>query len=395
MRWFTLGLTAAVVSSCSIAAPRDDAGTATDGGTGAQPSYFSSAPNRQWGNVPNSTLSESGVMLPEASGIIGAYSGGIMVTAGLYVGPTFIPGHFLVPYGGGHTIATDEIYAFGPFESSSPSWHLVRGRTNPPVVNVNADSNGNPVSVHTYSSIVYTGPTRNELLRMGGLFRYSDISSPPETYRFNFNQPNPANTQPWSKGADLLGGSLDIAAYESTTGRVWGRAALQFDRVNVYDLATDTHQHSDQSKTSHAPYYRSATAIDTNRGLWFSIGGGQYDFYRTNNGVDNDWYVPTTTDTAPTADNGACVWDSVGDAFIVWNDRGKTLFKLSPPASAPYAGGDPWTWSSFTPTGGVTPSDGHANGTFGRFNIAYLGGTARIYVLMNSVDEPIFFFKEE
>jgi len=329
-------------------------------------------------------------MLTSGDQIVDSYSGGILVTGGLYIGATFTAGTFLVLVGGGHTISYDELYAWGPMEGS-PTWNLLRGRTSPIIQNADVDGNGNPVTGHSYSGIVYPGASRGVLLRMGCLYRYSDTSSNTRLDRFNFLQASPGfsgASQPWLSTLASMPSSApaSLAAYETSSDRVWYMPTGQFDRIGYYDCAANTHSISAQTKNWSGTYDRSTGAIDNNRGIFASIGGGTtLQFYRTNNGTGNDWYVPslnTTSASLPTDPYTSGFWDSVNDRFVLMADTGNSIRYVTPPASNPYQGGNAWVVTSVTP-GGVTVPAASANGTYGRFLEFHIAGV-QVYLRMNS-----------
>lgn len=342
----------------------------------------------EWSTVSGGTLAASGVQQDFSSGLgVFAYSGGVVNSVGLYDGSTFVDGHFLVLWGGGHAdYSGNEVYAFGPLESSSPSWRRLRDRTNPAPTNVNEDGSGNPVSRHTYGDIQYI-PSTNEMITPGGKYRYSDSGGVTVAHVYNFDVASPNSNTPWeTRGSGLV--SPQYCAYESSSGRIWFRQNVA-NVVGYYTLSNNTITTADFkspviSADGHA-------VIDSNRGLWIAIGGSTLQFYRTNNGTANDYYSPTTTGTAPT---GTCtlLYDPVDDVIRVWNNNGRQLWTLTPPGTNPYQGGNAWTWSSTTPGSGATPGAANGTGTYGRFGYVNTG-TFRGYVLCNTPTQDVYFYR--
>lgn len=346
----------------------------------------------QWSAIA-STLSASGVQQDFAGGQgVFAYSGGVVNSTGIYSGSTFISGPFLVVWGGGHNdYGGNELYCFGPLTSDSPQWYRPRDRTSPFPQNVDEDGSGNPVSRHTYGTIVYIGDgTRNWMLSTGGVARYTDIGSPSLTHVFDFNQVSPNTNQPWSKKANVSQGAADVAAYDSTTGIVWSRPDAQ-NSVQSYNVATNTYTSENFKSPPWSTSDAAHGAIDTVRGIWAIAYSGGIAFYRLNNGVSNEYYTPTTSGTAPTG-RKSIVYDPVDDRFVLWNGNGKQLFFLTPPASSPYQGGNAWVWSSTTPGSGATPDAADTNGTKGRFGLVNTGDF-RGYVLVNSNTSSVYFYR--
>ncbi len=357
----------------------------------ASPTWHSGGALDTWITLPNSDLSTSGVMETGGSDVINAWGGGVVVTGGLYIGSTFTTGTFLVLFGGGHTnYSGNEVYAYGPFENDSPIWYKLRAATSPAPTNVNEDASGNPVSRHTYQTLSYINDgTRNWMLSMGILYSYSASNTYNTRHVYNFAQVSPDTNLPWSKKLDS-DGAAEISCYEPSSGRVWYHKSAN-NHVGFYDVALNTH--TAQIYKSPVGYGGNAVScIDTVRGLWCIWDGTNgISFYRTNNGAGNDYYVPTTTGTAPTG-QGSIIYDPVADKLRLWVGGGKTLYTLTPPASLPYAGGNAWTWSNATAGTGSTPDTQNLQGTFGRFGYSSNADVVG-YILLNNPNGSIYFYK--
>jgi hypothetical protein len=236
------------------------------------------------------------------------------------------------------------------------------------------------------------------MLGVSSLFRYTDSSSDNILWRYNFGQTSPNVNQPWSSSLTPIPsgnfGPADTCVYEPSSNRVWytNYIGSTGGTVAYYDVGADTHTGA-QFKSRIFTSYRTTSCIDTTRGLWALFDGIQVGFYRTDSGTANDFYSPSQTGTGPTVLGSPALWDSVADKFVVWPSSGKNLFTLTPPVSSPYAGGNAWTWATVAPAGGITPSSASANGTFKRFNLVSFGGSSRGYVLLNSVSQPIHFYR--
>lgn len=357
------------------------------------PSWYLAIASGQWGTLPNSQLSTSGVQQTfDGSSVDGvfAYSGAIVNHTGLYIGATWTPGTFLVVWGGGHSdYGGNEVYAYGPLETNSPAWHRLRDRTEPYPINV-ARSGSNPVSRHTYNTITYIADgTRNWMFSAGYLVRYNDANGGVESDRFDFAQASPNTIQPWASRANAPDGMF-LTVHETSSNRVWA-VPISNGRVSYYDVAANTWTDS-LFKSPMAMPTGASTAIDQSRGLWMLRGTGAIQFFRTNNGVDNDYYTPSTTGTAPTGAGGT-LWDPIADRFVVWNGNGRQLHFLSPPATSPYQGGNAWAWTSTTPSAGATPSSINTSGTVhGRFS--YVPGEfIRGYILLNINTGSVYFYR--
>ena len=366
-------------------------GRIVNGVSSSAPTWVTSVAVGSVGTVPNSTLSTSPIALPNASSIIDSWASAVLNTTGAYVGSTFVNGPMLVIWGGGHTISYDELYGLTLTENAG--WNLLRGRTNPIIQNVPMDANGNPVTGHTYDGLWYD-PVRNEMVRMGAIFRYSDISGDLLLQRYNFNKISPSfsgSALPWSQGAPVLLGAADIATYDSSTRRVWYRPSGNQFKVAYYDASTDTHTISTANKSQRTQFFESTGAIDKVRGLWLNV-GVEYTFFRLNDLQSNDYYVPTLSGTMPATRYKTVLHDATADRFVIWADSGNTLYYMTPPSTSPYQGGNSWT---ITPVvfGGDSVVGGAGNGTYKRFSLVEYPTGERIYVILTSGSSPARFFR--
>lgn len=359
----------------------------------ASPPWFQGINLREWGTLPSSKLDTSGVLETGGEWVMDAWGGGVVVTHGLYIGSTFVDGHFLMVWGGGHTDSDlNAIYAYGPYGSNSPQWHRLRDSTSPPPTNVQSDLSGNPVSRHVYQALFpwYDG-TRNEMISIGSRFTYIAALSFNDVLFYDLTQVSPNSNLPWSFGAAAYA-AAGIVGFEPSSGRAWYWAygVSGGNHVGFYDPATDTFTDS-LSKSPRIAEDGTTSAVDNARGIW-----GIWDategvsFYRTNNGVSNDYYQPTVTGTPPTGRLGM-LWDDVDDCFV-FGGEGKTIYKLTPPATSPYEGGNAWVWSSETPAGGDIPDSVNSSGTYGRFALV-TGDGYRGYSLVNRTSGDAYFFR--
>lgn len=361
------------------------------------PDWYSEIAPGTWGTVTTQSLNASGVFQYE-TGTNGplAYSGGFINTKGIYNGATFIPGLFLCIWGGGHSnYGGNEIYAYGPLASNSAQWYRLRDRTIPFPEDLPAgeDAFGNPVSRHTYDSMAYVNDgSRNWMLAMGGLYGYSSATYGDEYVRaFDFDVASPNTNFPWIKKSMMPSARGAVTtAYELSSGKVWSHAH-SYSLLSCYDVGAD----SFTSASSGAGNLGGSCDIDTNRGLlgWL-LQDCSVRFYRTNNGVSNSIYTPSTTGDGPsdTSKIMSMVWDRQADCFRAWCSEGKKIYKLSPPSGNPYQGGDAWVWSNETPATGATPTTATSEGVSGRF--AYVDTPSMSgCILMNSAYQSLYFYR--
>lgn len=367
----------------------------------ASPTWHSGITQDTWGVLPNSDLNASGLLEDaDAHWTVDAWGGGVIVTGGLYIGSTLTAGTFLVIWGGGHTNSgNNAIYAYGPFENNSPTWNRLRNTTSTPPQNVSVDGSGNPVSRHTYSFLSYVNDgTRNWMVSIGRTGQYNNAYGDGDINVFDFAQVSPNSNLPWSiktAGTNSHGDPAvgDCVVYEPSSGKIWFHCIDQHI-TGSYVVSSATFAFSGIYQNDLAGYGGNAqAALDTSRGIiamWDNRNG--ISFYRTNDITTADYYVPSTTGTAPTTGNGSIVYDSANDCFRVWIGGGKQLWKLKAPATSPYQGGNSWTWSNATPGSGSTPDAQNTNGTFGRFNMINSADIVGM-PLMNAYNGTMYFYK--
>ena len=359
----------------------------------ASPSWFGSIGLREWGTLPNSNFDTAGVLhsTPSGSGVWPYWSGGILNTEGLYIGATWTPGTFLVLFGGGHTdYGGNEVLAYGPLEDDSPQCYRLRDRTSSFPTNVHEDGSGNPVSRHTYAALAYVNDgTRNWMICAGGLYRYTDSDAVPYFHYFDFDVASPNSNQPWSRPATQI-----TAGHSSGNTCVFDGTYLWFHpdaqgSCARYHVANDTYARD--IYTDGSGNGDTATARDSSRGIWATWSASAGISFKRLDTLGSSYYNPSTTGTAPTSQTGSILYDEDLDCFIVWVG-GTTLYRLTPPATNPYSGGNAWVWSSETPGAGSTPDTKQANGTYGRF-ARVSSAECQGYLLNNQHNGDTYFFR--
>lgn len=172
------------------------------------PLWARSSAAGEWVAAPNSTLSTSGVGWsggsPGGTGdytaIVTAWGGGVLNTVGITHGGVFIPGTFLVIFGGGHgDYAGNELYAYGPLQADSPIWRRLIDPTIPAADDV-PRLGGYPVSRHTYDTLVYL-PAQNKMLCIGapGYYHTGSALNIGDVFDFGVNH---SVSNPWAS-ADI------------------------------------------------------------------------------------------------------------------------------------------------------------------------------------------------
>ena len=352
-------------------------------------------PVGQWAAIPNSVITASGVGWSGASpggtanyrGVIDAYSGGVL-TDGFYLDGVWLPGPTLMFWGGGHTdYGGNEWYAFRVRQGT---WHRVTDPSLPSGINTPYAPDGKPTARHTYAALNYVDDGQQKIIHSFGLFgRYQDAGASHNTTDiFDLTVPNPRSGNPWSRGVDSPFASW-YTAYDRARGRIWAVPYVG-NAIGYYDTATRTYV----SAGFKSPNFNSQGGVDFDANRDMLVGATSFGLcaYRTNNGVASNYISLASTGTPPPTYK-SLIWDSSLDAFVSWCG-GANLYKLTPPPSNPYQGGDPWAWSTITPTAGDTPpAVANGAGIWGAHFCKVSFGTERGYALLNTSSDPVFFYR--
>lgn len=337
-----------------------------------------------WALAPNSTYAGSPGAPTFNSWGRYAFSGGCVNETGVWKNGTYTLGEYFIGHGGGHTdYDGNEVVAYGPMSSETPSWFRITEPTSPAPQNVVRDANNYPVSSHTYDGLQWD-PIANEMVRVpvGSPYSLGAPLAGADVFRF---ANNPAIANPWypadggltaSAASDGMSSVVDPA-----TGTVWvmGKYTPSIILKKVTGATTWT--------VYDEPYGMGSSgnaAFDTNNKIMcMVISDGLPYCWNLSSGTPSARYTPSTTGTGPgPSRNYQCsVWDEDANRFIVWPNGGTTVYFLTPSAS-PYAGGTAWTWSSYTPAGGLSiPADTTNNHPYyGRFNIVRADGWAALII---------------
>lgn len=342
--------------------PAPDAGPLPGG---PAPSWMSAA--AEWAKAPNSSY--YGMNSPRY-----AWSGGCVNTVGVFREGAFVPGTFIIGHGGGHSdSSSNSVEAYGPLESETPVWSVVRAATEPPPLNVPRDANGNPVSVHTYDGVVFDAVT-NEMIRVpvAAMYNLANSFGGSDIFRFEVD---PAG-QPWysvDEGLVTSGNFADnvMAVIDPTDGTVWavGKAVPTWvaKRTRGATKWVSTEVTGGHGEAGGGAFHPTSKLL-----VWVDRTEGKVAVRDLRGTPTQSAYLPATTGTGPGATiyQPALAWDPVAQHFIVWPNGEKTLWYLTPGAN-PYEGGDPWVWTTFTPDGGLSPpvATGSGKAYFGRFAI--------------------------
>lgn len=352
----------------------------------------------EWGALPNSTMTTSGAgwsgSAPGGTGnyqaIVLAWGGGILNTTGVTYGGSFIPGTFLVIFGGGHgDYGGNELYCFGPLESGSPIWRRLTDPTIPAPNDV-ARSGTYPCSRHTYDTLVYL-PSVNKMLCIGAAGYYSIGFARNQGDLFDFSV-DPAVSSPWT-GVDAGfpsftgGGTIALMSdYDTASGLAWGIGNGNASKLVSFDPGSNTWA-SYYKDNPNAPGSNKAAVAPSLQLLAFVNGSTVYaqSLAAPNSAV----FAPSCTGVVENLGASSLEWDAVTGKFVVKAPSGKKVYYLTPGAN-PVS--DAWAWSSDAPASGATPPDNTPNGVYGRFRLMN-GAGFRGLVYMPGANQPIYFYR--
>lgn len=371
------------------------------------PAWYSSQASGTWKNFggPTQLLDSSGVMLTPTwpsggtnrADVIRAWSGGVLNTAGLYVAGSFVPGTWLVIWGGGHgNYAGNEVYGFGPLEAATPRWQRITDPTSPAPIDV-PRIGAYPVARHTYDTLAYLS-SENKMLAFGAP-GYANLGYSFDTCDvFDFGV-DPYSVTPWSAAQTMPNGNGSIGsvcAYNPVTNKAW-RVGTGNGRVMYsYDVATGalTGYSKDAPFMLGASSYNAAAIIPASNILVICDYQGILRCQNLNTPNDN-FYTPATSGSAPTG-NVVLKWDAANNRFVAKAAQGGKQLWFLAPGSPPTAGGGTWTWTSVNPASGDTPpansqSPSGDYGYYGRFQV--VSGLLRGVIAVSDWDQTPSFYK--
>lgn len=372
----------------------------------AGPAWLLAITVGQWGTLPSSTFSTSGVgwsgTSPGGSDTwldnFKIWSSADIATQGVvdYLGATHT-GSYFVFHGGGHSNwYGDDVYAYGPFENDTPSCLRLKDPAVPPPLYPSArDGSGNPVACHPYGGWLYL-PIQNKMIRMvapgtssgGNDLLSSDLLS--------------MSAGSWSSndtGAVTSVGSAGVlnitGAYNSVTGYAWGLLKGNTTKLLRFNDNTGAwvNSASGGGYNINNPNNVSNTGadIDTIHNLlcFQGTGGALYATDLNSPGTDPA-AVTTSGSSLPTTGDFNLAWDITNGCFYSWNGSGTPLYKIMPPATLPFS--NAWAVSILSGSGGIIPPTEAGSGTFGRIRVYKLSGKVFI-ALLSDPTQPISVFR--
>lgn len=338
------------------------------------------------------------VCVPDSVGVRGVGGCPAVVTA--WGGGTYDSARRrLVLWGGGHDdYWGNELYGFdlaqGAWSRLTEPSTIAEGTAPDDFLNRDPLPDGQPVSRHTYDGLEYVAHL-DALFGQGGS-RARDGGSTNRTWLHDLA------TASWATPTEGPGGYSLATAYDEASHAVLVDGAESF---HICDL--------DASSWTEVPGFGSPPlwprysawgdktgAVDPSRGLFWVVGSGQFLVWSIADGamVTDDW-ATTGGGSYSNADRvseypeqlfesgGGDVYDvsapgfdydGAADAFVAW-----------PNAGAPYVL-DLATLEWTTGSAAGAPTSATSGGTYGRWRYA---SAYNVFVLVTSVDEPVYFYK--
>jgi len=324
----------------------------------------------EWYEAPDSKLSGSGVWPPQPTPpgnpamVIRAWSGGAYDTKR----------DRLILHGGGHgDYAGNEIYVFDvtSFKWSrpwGPSKEIPGTQPNGP----DAYPDGNPASVHSYDGLVYL-PVQDRLWRGGGSLWSGSGGGTRACWFFDFD------ALKWERKADSLTlGVGTFARYDPVTGHIF--AASDRYVVQEYDPAANTwtrrgNENMDRGEDT-------TSALDPEARLFVGIGNGKLNVYNIKRGTITNRQKTTGGEAIVNARGPGLAYDPVIKKIVGWAG-GTSVYSLDVST---------WTWTEHKAenSNSVSPTAPTRVGVFGRFQYV---PSKNVYILVNDVDQNVFFYK--
>ena len=385
------------------------------------PAWVSAAAVGTWGTIPatnllsdlnpanNASINPNFPSPPEwlntQSAIVSAWNS---MSVNLATGEIWVWGGGHADYGG------NEPYVLDP-RSNAPVWVMRRypsGAIGNPITDGGVGnsaaliaasatgfySDGRPRPPHTYNSTVYVPGKGMSATNLYYVFPH--VNGPSKAVYFN------EATNDWGLLSDYvaLGDSNAVnggCCYDPSRNCVWalGHGTYNMLKINCATGVATRHGAVD----NHA--YRPILKYDIASGLIYIISESPAASAWPDTAsrmtvfdpADSIFYVlPASTGSLPASQyisGNAVAWDEGGGRLLLWNFQGdrSQVGVLTRPASGNLRT-TAWAASSFTidAANAVTPTTAQVNGTFGRFE--YLP-TLGICVLLNSTNQPVYFFK--
>jgi|GEM_PF-821807 len=281
----------------------------------AQNPILQNLPEDTWYSVPNSKME---AVFPPFDPVYWGVSGPRSVISA-WGGGTYDPVHYqMVLWGGGHSdYYGNEIYVF---KIDSLKWHRITDPSQPNL-NTEVNSDGTPISRHTYNGLAYISHANRFFARGGS--RAGDGFETFWTWTFDFNNKHWQHMD--ASGNPPDGGIQNCAIYDMQTHRVFfGSNSGHGGSGGLFSYDFDNNAWTQH--TSDDPFYAQTMAIDTERRLLFAIGNGRvvvYDIGKTPT-VREVW-TTTGGDALVSAPSPGVAYDPKVKGLVAW-DGGPIYF---------------------------------------------------------------------
>lgn len=307
------------------------------------------------------------------------FSTGIMGIVNAWCGAVYAPdrGKLYVNGGGHNDYDGNEWYSF---DVRNNVWE----RVNDPSLLREEDaaagvlSDNTPIPIHSYNILAYSPDTRL-------LYRLGRSGSSLEHF-WSFDP----DTRTWT---ELKGSKTDD---HSAGSAYWSQAKKQFaihsESFSLFSPSTGVHTFVNPSGPTTSKHYASAFSESRQEMIWrtylpspdAAATWGDYSCWRLTSNTKHRLF---SKNSPPLHAGHGLAWDSRRARYVAWHG-GSTLYYLAGTEIDSHATG--MTWTSETPTAGVTPTAAQGNGTYGRFQ--YLE-EFDVFIAVNRPDEPVFMFK--
>ena len=327
-------------------------------------------PANTWYEVPNSKMS---AVTPAEGQFAGTW--GIVGPASVIVawggGAYDTKRDRLILWGGGHAdYYGNELYAF---DVKTLTWERITDPFVNPVLGQEVNADGTPNSRHTYGGLAYIEHA-DRFFGIGGSLAGSGFDPCWRTWTFNFDTELWTNRSP---STNPVVGYDCYAAYDPESKKIWWQGGGSWGGLWDYDYDSNTWaKHNDDNFPS------LGNAVDTKRGLLFSIGAGGeatggvcvYDI-RGGNYTRQVW-TTTGGDAFVSKKAVGLAYDPKSDRIVGWHGGG--VYALNPDTKA---------WDVYNPSGEPTPP---GQGTYGRWR--YIP-SVNAFITVTGINDNVHFYK--
>jgi hypothetical protein len=285
---------------------------------------------------------------------------------------------YQVCYGGGHADgAWNGLVKFGPLNgagSDAPRWSIFLAASASSAVRDSFTySDGRQSAIHSYNLPCGVGDTVYVLATDA---KYRDGGHNHNAFRFS-----PSGFAQLATNSGRGDYYSACAHYQGYIYTCPGGGQGGFATLTVYNIANNSYT---SSGSSIAVQNYASAAVDTNRGRLFEVTGGQSLYWELTNPAS-----PSNRRTGlptPSSNTYGLCYDPDTDQFISAISGSLSVRTID--AASLAAGGTPsWQTRTFT---GTTPSSGHSQGTYGRFQyIPELKG----YLICPTSTSGVFFYR--